>query len=282
MNLIEAIYRFVSSPVFDVEESKTSNNRAIQMGESFEAYVKKLLSGSIRIEAKESEIHQKKVFSFGGSKSKVPDLMYLNGPAIEIKKLENTRSDLQLNSSIPKDLLYRDDPKIAQKCLSVEGEDPWTSRDMYYVVGFVPKKTKILKELWIVDGKCYAAQAEIYNSILDDVKEAVENCGDYEFADTREVARINDVDPLKRSKLRVRGMWLITHPRLVFEEFLQTKIPKTFRLVCILKGEKYERMVEQCAFKKPDELIASYKDLPDPNNSMRTHPSVILEYNYES
>ena len=58
------------------------------------------------------------------------------------------------------------------------------------------------------------------------------------FSETKELGRVNQVDPLGITNLRIRGMWQIENPRKVFK-YLHEPTGKEFELVCIIPKEKY-------------------------------------------
>ena len=61
---------------------------------------------------------------------------------------------------------------------------------------------------------------------------------DVEFAKTKELARVNRVDPLGITKLRIRGMWSIENPSKVFSYIYRPTNVK-FEFVAVINNEKY-------------------------------------------
>lgn len=89
------------------------------------------------------------------------------------------------------------------------------------------------------------------------------------FADTKELGRVNQVDPLGITNLRIRGMWQIENPRKVFN-YLHETTTSDFELICIIPIEKYigfpiESLTKIEAIKMNGFSIED-KKIKDPNN----------------
>lgn len=80
---------------------------------------------------------------------------------------------------------------------------------------------------------------ECYSRIKQTIKEGVENISGVEFAETNELGRINRVDPLGITYLRVRGMWGIDNPWSVFSYVYQRDMSKKFNFMCIINENKW-------------------------------------------
>ena len=63
----------------------------------------------------------------------------------------------------------------------------------------------------------YAADEEVYTNIKDSICDVLKNSNEFDFSETNEIGRINYVDPLKITNLRIRGMWLLQPPYKVFD-----------------------------------------------------------------
>lgn len=127
-NIIDAIINLVKNPKVELVRHYASVNRANNMGDALEEYVKDLYAGTIDEIDENVRIHKiSDVFSYLGNASNPPDSMLRNGgDAIEVKKLQSM-GDLALNSSHPKRKLRIDNPKINQHCRNCE---EWNERDM--------------------------------------------------------------------------------------------------------------------------------------------------------
>jgi hypothetical protein len=91
----------------------------------------------------------------------------------------------------------------------------------------------------MVYGHIYAAKHPIYQRIKDTISTGIKSIPNVEFSETKELGRVNHVDPLCISNLRIRGMWQIENPRKVYS-YLHKKTTASFELVAIIPLEKYE------------------------------------------
>ena len=212
-NIVDAIIEIVNAPQYRLKEYAESHNRANQMGTALEEYVKDLFAGTVN-ETDMNKRNQKisESFCYLGNQNNPPDSMLKNGGvAIEVKKIESPNSALALNSSYPKAKLYSDSEMINRACRFCE---PWEVRDMLYVVGVL--NGEVLTSLAFVYGDEYCADKEIYERIKKKLKEGILSIPNVEFADTKELGRVNRVDPLGITSLRIRGMWQIDNPFCCF------------------------------------------------------------------
>lgn len=202
-----------------------------------EVLIKDAFSGTINETDKRVKLEKyNAVFSWLGNSVNPPDMMLANSDGIEVKKLQRPTSYIQLNSSYPKNKLHADDPRIADGCKRCE---MWNVRDIVYAIGIVPKNLP-LKTLWLIYGDCFAASSEIYQYVHEKVQTAIEDAN-FEFSKTRELGRINKVDPLGVTSLRVRGLWLINYPSAIFD-YIFDYIPPSQNLLelnAIMLSEKY-------------------------------------------
>ena len=114
----------------------------------------------------------------------------------------------------------------------------WSEKDLIYAIGCV--KQQKLSLLWFVYGDCYAASKEIYERIRTKIATGIMEIAEVEFSPTKELGRVNKVDPLGVTYLRIRGMWHIEHPQKVYNYFNLRYLPnKTFRFFALMKESKY-------------------------------------------
>ncbi len=237
-NLLEAINKYSENPVEGFHFKLEGNNEINLQGDYLEEFVKRLFSNTFSALSNEERAKAyQNSFSYQGSVNSPPDLMYRGGDAFEIKKVKSLSPDIALNSSFPKDKLYADDPRLSNAC--IECED-WDVKDFFYVIGYMPKHE--LETLWIIHGECYAAEKQHYQLVADMIKEGIERLPSVEIADTNELSRVNNVDPLGITKLRVRGMWAIMHPAKLFGEFFPPSSTDGLTINCIMTKEKYEAL----------------------------------------
>ena len=234
-NILRAIINLVKTPKYELKEFYTNHNRANSMGDALEEYIKDIFAGTYTITDEQKRLKMiSESFSYLGNNSNPPDAMLKNGDAIEVKKIENNSSSLALNSSYPKHKLYADSPMISIHCKDAED---WNEKDIIYAVGVVDNNK--LLNLSFVYGLDYCASEETYTKIKTKIKDGVEAIPGVEFAETRELGRVNKVDPLGITYLRVRGMWGIENPWTVFKYVYEKDLNSEFNFFSIINEEKY-------------------------------------------
>jgi len=204
------------------------------------------------------------VFSWLGNQNHPPDIMIRNGDAIEVKKTQSVNSDLALNSSYPKSNILSSSKMITQECRTCED---WVEKDLIYCVGHTDDER--VNSLWMVYGNIYAAKHETYQLIKQKITEGINDIPNVELAETDELGRVNHVDPLGITNLRIRGMWQIQNPRRVFN-YLHNQTNNKFELVAIIPTSKYltfpaisKNRIEE--FSNPNLTIDDVR-VKDPNN----------------
>ena len=212
--ILHAINNIIENNLYDLGEYSRSNykTRINNTGEALESFIKDALCGQFKLTEKERIESQSEKFSYTGNQNNPPDLIIKDGDALEIKKIERNESVIALNSSFPKDKLYRNSSMITAFCKNCE--ENWEEKDICYVVRCLDKK-QVIKSLWFLYGNVYCAKPDVYLKIKDKITDSIEDL-DIELSDTKEIAKIKKVDPLGITDLRVRGMWGIKHPSKVF------------------------------------------------------------------
>lgn len=232
-NILEAIVNIANNPVVAIRNHYTGRNRANNVGEALEMFVKDAFANTIQEQdeqVKNTRFNQ--VFSWLGNQNHPPDIMIRQGDAIEVKKTQSANSDLALNSSYPKSNIQSNSNMITQECRTCEN---WTEKDLIYCVGHTTDDS--IKSLWMVYGNIYAAKHETYQVIKQKITDGINEIPNVELAETNELGRVNRVDPLGITNLRIRGMWQIQNPRRVFN-YLHTT-GDTFELVAVIPTTKY-------------------------------------------
>lgn len=234
-NILDAICNIVRVRNYEIKSHYLGRNRANNIGEALENFIKDAFAGTFEIEDEMEclKIYEN-VFSWLGNQNHPPDLMVKSGDAIEVKKIQSARSDIALNSSYPKSNISVTNNMITEECRACE---EWNEKDLLYCVGHTTDD--LLKSLWMVYGSIYAAKHETYQKIKDIISDGVNTIPDIELAETNELGRVNRVDPLGITNLRIRGMWQIQNPRRVFEYVYSPLEPQTFELVCLIPSDKY-------------------------------------------
>ena len=264
-NILEAICNIINSSVFDIKSNSSGRNRVNSVGKALENYIKDAFANTFKAENEQERLDTfNNKFSWLGNQNHPPDIMIKDGDAIEVKKTQSAKSDLALNSSYPKSNISSLSPMITKECKNCEN---WTEKDLIYCVGHTTDKA--LKSLWMVYGNIYAAKHETYQRIKKTISSEINTISDVEFAETKELGRVNRVDPLGITNLRIRGMWQIQNPRKVFD-YLRKPTKNDFELICIIPTGKYNTL-EKDSISKIESLdlenfsISDVK-VKDPNN----------------
>lgn len=253
-NIIRAIINLVNNPITKITEYYNSKNRANSMGEALEEYVKDLYAGTV--EETDERIRNRKIsecFSYLGNQNNPPDSIIRGGDAIEVKKIESKGSSLALNSSYPKAKIFANSTMITDACRNCE---EWVEKDIIYTIGVV--KNNILSNLCMVYGADYAASTETYERIRKVIKNGVYSIEDVGFSETKELGRVNQVDPLSITYLRIRGMWVIQNPMKVFSYIYQRDESKNFNFMALINQGKYDTLKYT---KELEELATKVKGL---------------------
>jgi hypothetical protein len=274
-NIISAIINLVENPITLLKDFYKSKNRANNMGEALEEYIKDLFASSINLEDAERNRALMNTFSYTGNQNNPPDAMLIGGDAIEIKKIESPDSSLALNSSYPKAKLYANSHMITKECRNAE---VWDVKDMIYSVGVVSDSK--ISSLCMVYGVDYAADAEIYERIKTTIKDGIETINDVEFAETKELGRVNRVDPLGITYLRIRGMWGIENPFSVFK-YLFTRNPEyQFNFMAVINTEKYNTFQNRTDLERlcqnEDKLTIKDVQIKNPNNPVKLKDAKLI------
>ncbi|AFY58196.1 NgoPII restriction endonuclease [Rivularia sp. PCC 7116] len=234
-DILQAIKAIIDNTIPDIVSYSQGKNRINSAGDALEDFIKDIFSEAL----KDSDLTLKnkkysEAFSYIGNQNNPPDIILKNGDAIEVKKIESLKSSIALNSSYPKSKLYFDEPMITNSCRNCED---WQEKDIIYAIGVV--KEKKLQLLWLIYGDCYAADREIYQRIRNKINSGITEIPNVEFSETKELGRVNKVDPLGITYLRIRGMWGIKNPVVVYDYLFENLDINTFKLIVVMKEEKY-------------------------------------------
>ena len=276
-NILQAIYNIYHCPVYKTGEHYKAKNRANNMGEALEHFIKDSFANSYGLGEADAIRAHSKTFAYIGNQNNPPDAILRGGDAIEVKKIESPTSALALNSSYPKAKIYRDSTMLTAACKSCDG-GTWDEKDLIFAVGVV--KNEEIKQLCFVYGEDYAASREIYERIRTQIKSGVLEIPDIEFAETNELGRVNRVDPLGITYLRLRGMWHIENPFRVFRYAYQFDTTKAFNFLAIINLEKYESFAQTDRDKIESEVGINIetKNIKDPNNPAKIKKVVVITF----
>ena len=107
-----------------------------------------------------------------------------------------------------------------------------------------------IQHLAMVYGEDYCAEEECYLRIKSKIKQGVESIQGVEFSETKELGRVNKIDPLGITYMRVRGMWGIENPWSVFKYIYQRDSEKSFNFMALINENKWN------SFENKDELVS--------------------------
>jgi len=276
-SIIDAIVNIVKNPVTLLVREYHSRNRANNAGDALEEYVKDLFAGTFAMREDERLEKLEEVFSYLGNNSNPPDAMLRGGDAIEVKKIESLDASLALNSSYPKHTIRSDSTMISEACRVAEG---WSEKDMLYVVGSV--HNNILKHLVMVYGLDYCASESCYLRLKSHIAQGVNAIEGVDFAETKELGRVNRVDPLGITYLRVRGMWGIENPWTVFNYVYRRDMRKKLNFMCLINERKWKTLpktdrILNLAASNPGLTVLDVK-IKDPDNPARLNAAKLIQY----
>lgn len=278
-NILKAIKVVVECGIPNVIDFYRSENRINSVGDALELFAKDIFADSVNI----NNLHQKeeahrKVFSWGGNANNPPDFMIKGGDAVEVKKITSTKSRIALNSSYPSAKLFANSPLLLSECRNCED---WQEKDIIYCIGCIDGKdtNQRLSSLWLIYGDCYAASKDCYERIKATITQGIQAISNVELSPTNELARVNKVDPLGITNLRVRGMWDIAHPATLYSHLNldsnQKSFPKSFQMIVLMTASKYNSFPN--LDKEYIELLKHQKhigirdiEIKSPNNTMQS------------
>lgn len=276
-NILKAICNLTKIENNDLKNIYKGSNRANIVGEALEYYIKDLFCDSFGVkDINKKDKAYSKHFSYIGNQNNPPDLIISGGDALEVKKI-NGIGGIALNSSYPKSKLYSGSSMITQACRDCE---EWKTKDIIYSIGTVSGEK--LKLLWMVYGDCYAASREVYERIRNKMSEGVNELPGVEFSETNELGRVNKVDPLGITYLRIRGMWGIEHPHRVFNYVTKYDKNKKFSFFALMRTTKYDCFpkVDREAIEaiKNKSLLISDIEIKDPDNPAKFIPAKLIQF----
>lgn len=276
-NILKAIYNIYTCPAYNTGEHDHAQNRANNMGEALEHFIKDSFANSYGCDESEAMKAHSEVFAYLGNQNNPPDMILKQGDAIEVKKIETNTKTIALNSSYPKAKLYRDSPMLTRECKNCDGGE-WEEKDLIYAVGVV--KNNEIKQLCFVYGEDYAASREIYDRIRTKIKNGIGEISDVEFEETNELGRVNRVDPLGITYLRIRGMWHIENPCRVFRYVYTFDTTKTFNFLAIIGVDKYESFAksDRNLIENEPGIHREYAEIKDPNNPAVLKKVVVITF----
>ena len=268
-NILQAIHNISQLQSFAIVEHYKSSIRIQQAGDALEYFIKDAFCGSFdkNVIFEKEELYIKHL-SYSGKANSPPDFILKNGDAVEVKKIEQLKSNISLNSSYPKDKLFVSNSKLSKACRECEN---WIEKDIIYAIGIVSKNN--LRSLWFVYGSVYAAEKEVYERIGSAISESLKYADGVEFSKTDELGKVKKNDPLGITDLRVRGMWGIGHPAKLFT---QIENSENNLLNAVIPEEKYNSFPKQDIENLENNKLISVRKIAvkNPNNPVKLIPSI--------
>jgi len=272
-NILRAINNILQLDEYNVDEVSNSYNRMNSMGSALESFITDSFCNSFTLDEMDKIREHEKVFSYLGNDTNPPDMMIREGVAIEVKKLKSHGRVIQLNSSHPKSKLFSDSSMITRHCKECED---WTEKELFYVIGIVTKRS--IEALFFVQGSLYCADNDLYEGLKTKIRDEISSIPNINFSETVELGRVNNVDPLGITSLRIRGMWLIQNPYSVFNYLYQFDNSKSFQLICLMTKEHFDNTDETDKDNLTNNDIISIRDVVvrDPNNKANPIDSKLI------
>ena len=248
----------------------------IRAADPLDAYIKDSFCDSFTI--KDPIIKRKayrKVFSHLGGQNNPPDIMILGGEAIEVKKVEGFSSPaIALNSSYPKQKLYSKDPMISKLCRSSED---WKEKDMVYCVGnVINNKVKVIV---FVYGDCYAASRNHYQKVKEFMIDGIKKL-DLQLAKTRELGRLNGIDPLKITDMRIRGMFQIVPPLKLFSNIIKLDQAKSLSVFFLMRRERFVGLPASEQKILSENFVINDVKIKDPDEPMKELNAKLISFSF--
>lgn len=280
-NTLRAFKHIIENANISIDHTIASSNRINGVGDGLEYYIKDAYSGILgrNLEDHERDEIYSKTFSWLGNSSNPPDSILHGGDGIEVKKIQNSTSSIALNSSSPKNKLYATDSRIARGAKLAE---KWSEKDIVYAIGTVTGQR--LQRLWLIYGDCYAASKDVYDRLSDTISAGVTQLPDIEFQSTNELARVNKVDPLGITKLRIRGMWHIENPSRVYRHLTPTptSADTTRQFYLLMREDKYQTFPLEDRISLENNQLSHYQNtlirIKNPDNPAQLVEARFISY----
>jgi len=251
--------------------------RVNEVGDPLDKFIKDALCGSFFAYSQQRNERYDEEFSHYGDQNNPPDIIIRNSDAIEVKKVGMESSELQLNSSYPKSKLMSDDLMLTEQCRNCEGEKGWKEKDMVYAVGHVDRGN-ILRVLTFVYGDCFVANTKLYKEVRENLVKEIKSLN-FPFSETKELGRMNKIDPSEVTKLRIRGMWIIKSPLKVFSDIMKPSENQT-SVFTLMRKKKYESFGRNEASLIEKEMDVRDVKIKDPDNLKKLIDAKLISFYY--
>ena len=240
--------------------------------QQMEYYVKDAISGSFKsVKDKKPTDRYTGVFSYIGSKNKPPDIIIQGGDALVIKTTKTYKGSLTINNYPPKAHLKWNDPWILKNCRQIDGGQ-WNSKDIFYVTGWTEKRR--MKYLNFIQGSCFIPEEKVYNKKLEGIKKNIYNYLESEGLEaikTVGLGKVNNIDPLGITNLRIKGVWSIKNPINTFSDTFIYDKNKDFNLIALMFKNKFDSFPKKDVNAIINDKQIEIKDvkIKNPNNPQK-------------
>lgn len=120
-------------------------------------------------------------------------------------------------------------------------------------------------------GTCYAANEEVYKEVEIELKDTLKTTANLDIdIDCKELGKVKNIDSLKITYLRIRGMWVIKHPSKIYDD-LYKQTDEAFSMIAIIPIDKYNNFPQEDRKKieNIDSIEISNEKISDPNNAAK-------------
>ena len=289
VDVLDAVLNYAEMSERSTSDLKSSENRINTVGDGLEFFTMDLFCSSLDKDSKDEKRKEySKHLSWLGTKNHPPDFIIEGAEAFEVKKKTSKAGQIQLNSSFPHQKLKKTNNRITRDCKTCEDDiGGWDEKDLVYVIGRVPSGSSKLDFMWMVYGDCWSAKDEVYRKLADNLSDKINQAvGELEHGNlseqTNEIGKVHDADPLGRTKLRIRGMWLIEHPAKYFSQYIENydrKITEKQPLFVVLRKERFKEFNREKRETLMDDENIGVKevDIPNPDNPAKRIKAIIIQ-----
>jgi hypothetical protein len=240
--------------------------------QQIENYVKDAISGSFKsVKDKKSTDRYSETFSYIGNKNKPPDMIMKGGDAVIIKTIKTYKGSLTINNSPPKDRIMWNDPWIIKSCQTIDGGQ-WNSKDIFYAIGWTEKRK--LKYLNFLHGSCFIPEEKFFNKKIQGLKKNIYNYLESEGLEAKSaigLGKVDNIDPLGIINLRIKGVWRIKNPLVIFSDIFNYDRKQEFTSIALMLKNKFDSFPKKDVNAIVNDNQIEIKDvkIKNPNNFQR-------------
>lgn len=275
-----------------------SNGSANAVGDNLEYFIKDMFCcDALQYSyVDQKEVEYKKLLSWTGDSSHFPDLIVQGGVGVESKKVNDTSyGTIPLNSSYPKDYVTKNSQNYPKKSLIYETNADWVRKPIIYAIGNLNtknvKKEFQLISLWFAYGNTMVPNNKYYQDIISGIRSSIKEANsDIKLKKSKELARVQGIDKLGNTNMRVRGMYELEHPARIFNRYIKDiALPKDKSKIYVVMldselqniitdmDEKWNSLANDLNYYKANKKLFERKiKIPDPNNIKDTLPATIF------